>query len=64
MPSSRKRLLASVLGYALMAAGTGLAGEIPHQRSIALIDKACRGSCGNSVLVIIGNSTHSRGATT
>lgn len=40
MPSSRKRLLASVLGYALMAAGTGLAGEIPHQRSIALIDKA------------------------
>lgn len=29
MPSSRKRLLASVLGYALMAAGTGLAGEIP-----------------------------------
>ena len=40
MPSSRKRLLASVLGYALMAAGTALAEEIPHERSIALIDKA------------------------
>lgn len=40
MPSSRIRLLASVLGYALMAAGTALAEEIPHERSIALIDKA------------------------
>ena len=40
MPSSRKRLLASALGYALMAAGTALAEEIPHERSIALIDKA------------------------
>ncbi|MCW5799045.1 MAG: tetratricopeptide repeat protein [Nitrospira sp.] len=35
-----KGLLASVLAYALIAAGTGFAEEIPHQRRIALIDKA------------------------
>jgi len=34
-----KQLLASALGYALLASGAGLAEEIPHQRSIALIDK-------------------------
>ena len=39
MPSAMKQLLASALGYALMASGAGLAEEIPHQRSIALIDK-------------------------
>lgn len=40
MPLSMKRLLASVLGYALIAAGTGFAEDIPDERSIALIDKA------------------------
>ncbi len=39
MSSSMKRLLASALGYALVVSGTGLAEEIPHHRSIALIDK-------------------------
>lgn len=39
MPSATKLLLASILGYTFLAAGSVLAEDDPHQASIALIDK-------------------------